>query len=331
MATSARGRSTWRRRFAALLGATLVALALGEGLVRAWGALRARPGPAEFLEYDPELGWRNRPGHDGRHATADFDVVVRFDAEGARCAEVGTPVPETPDGVLAVGDSMTFGWGVAAEQAFAARLGARLGLPVRNFGVSGFGPDQQLLLLRRLLARARPRLVVVLHQENDVVEVTQRWAYGRYKPAFELDGERLQLVGSPVPWSWLAEYSDLWRTVQKRAGAMHTQAIATPERARGRELVRHLYRAMAEACNTAGTNLVVVCADAGWLVESVALAGLRVCNLTKLLADLAASGPLTFGADPHWLPAVHGAVAAAIADQVLARQWLAAPAATTGR
>jgi hypothetical protein len=324
-------RAPLRRRFAVLLGATAVALVASEGLVRAWGAVRARPGPADFLEHDADLGWRNRQSHAGRHATDDFDVAVQFDAEGARCATAGAAVPDRTGGVLALGDSMTFGWGVAAEQAFAAQLATRLGVVVRNFGVSGYGPDQQLLLLRQLLAGAKPRLVVVTHQDNDVVEVTQRWAYGRYKPAFELVGEQLQLVGVPVPCSWLAEYSDLWRTLQKRRGALETQALGAAERARGRELVRRLYRAMHQACSSAGVNLVLVGADAEWLVRAAREDGLRVCDLTAPLAALASVGPLTFGSDPHWLPHVHAAVAQVLAAEIAAGSWLGSQPAAGGR
>lgn len=326
MACSSRRRRPWRHRLALLAGASLVALGAGEGATRVWGAVHERPGPTQFLDYDAGLGWRNRPRYAGRHQTDDFDVAVCFDAAGARiAADAAAEPPGARGGVLAIGDSTTFGWGVEAEQAFAARLAGRLHVPVRNFGVSGYGTDQQLLQLRSLLAAQAPQLVIVTHQDNDVAEVLQQHAYGRYKPAFEpaAAAADLRLVGAPVPTSWWAEHSELWRTVQKRLGAFETRTLAADELGRGRALVRQLYQAMHQECALHGATLLLVFADAEWLATAPATGGWpRTLDLTATFAALRQHGALSFAHDPHWLPHVHTAIAVALADRITAAGWL---------
>jgi len=317
------------RRLALSCSAAVVAVLSSEVALRLWGAFQDAPGPAQFLVHDDLLGWRNRPGFDGLHVTADFTVAVRFDGEGARCATAAaTPAPA--DGaVVAIGDSTTFGWGVAYEECFASQLAERLQVVVRNFGVNGYGSDQQLLMLQQLLRRGTPRLVVVTHQDNDVAEVLQRWTYGRCKPAFEWVDADLRLVGSPVPRSRLGEASHLWRTLQKHLGAYETPELDAAATARGRQLVRALYGAMHRACAERGVAFLLVAPGADWLVQAAAADGLPCCDLAPTLSRLERAGPVRFADDPHWLPRVHEAVAEALAAKVTAAGWLRQPQSQT--
>lgn len=310
------------RRLALSCSAAVVAVLCSEAALRLWGAIQDVPGPAQFLVHDDQLGWRNRPGFDGRHVTEDFAVAVCFDSEGARCAGSAAPPAATDGAVLAIGDSTTFGWGVAEEECFASRLAQRLQVVVRNFGVNGYGSDQQLLMLRQQLLRGTPRLVVVTHQDNDVAEVLQRWTYGRYKPAFEWADADLRLVGSPVPRSWLGEASHLCRTLQKHLGSYETPELDAAATARGRQLVRALYGAMHRACAERGVAFLLVAPGADWLVQAAAADGLPCCDLAPVLSRLEREGPVRFAGDPHWLPRVHGAVAVALAERITAAGWL---------
>ena len=58
---------------------------------------------------------------------------------GLRGREIASPTPGFR--VLAVGDSVTFGWGVADGESWPARLGERLGIEVLNAGVPAQRPD----------------------------------------------------------------------------------------------------------------------------------------------------------------------------------------------
>ena len=78
------------------------------------------------------------------------------DAEGFRNAAVRDPIA-----VAALGDSFTDAMTLPVEQAWPARLEARLGAPVQNYGTAGFGPQQEARILEDYALRHRPRAAVV--------------------------------------------------------------------------------------------------------------------------------------------------------------------------
>ena len=152
-------------------------------------------------QFDPALGWTNRPG------SASPDGAVHVNALGLR----GTReyAPETPAGVLravACGESFTFGEEVADGEAWTARLEERWsGLEVLNLGVGGYGTDQALLRLRSMTgAIGRVDAVLVgLMLENigrNVNRYRPLWyptSMPAAKPRFVLAGETLELVAQP--------------------------------------------------------------------------------------------------------------------------------------
>lgn len=108
------------------------------------------------------------PGFVGRFAqnNGDFDVALNINAFGQRNAE---PVEAANGRLWAIGDSMTFGWGVEVDQAFGAVLGKLLGQPAYNMASPGTGPCGYQALVQRMPADLRPSGVVVgLVLENDI-------------------------------------------------------------------------------------------------------------------------------------------------------------------
>jgi lysophospholipase L1-like esterase len=81
---------------------------------------------------------------------------VRTDSEGFR----NDSLPSHVD-VAALGDSFTDALTLPVELGWPARLQARLGRSVRNYGVAGFGPQQELRVLRDYVLPRGPRIVVV--------------------------------------------------------------------------------------------------------------------------------------------------------------------------
>ncbi len=63
--------------------------------------------------------------------------------------------------VAALGDSFTDAMTMAAEASWPSRLERTLGVPVQNYGTAGFGPQQELLVLKDFVAPHRPRVVVL--------------------------------------------------------------------------------------------------------------------------------------------------------------------------
>src|SRR5262245_46400500 len=114
--------------------------------------------PQALYNRDEQLGWVMRPG---QH-TFTIDQPVSTNALGFRSPEI-----ESRDGkgllVVCLGDSQTFGNGVAQDRTYPAVLqsllaGRRPGLRVQvvNTGVQGYGPVQEVHLLDRLLSQLHP-------------------------------------------------------------------------------------------------------------------------------------------------------------------------------
>jgi hypothetical protein len=90
-----------------------------------------------------------------RHQDAAFSF--RTDSRGFRNAG---PWPKRAD-VVALGDSVTFGFGVPHDQSWVARAASMLGTTSVNLALPGFGPLQHLRVYEAFGAALHPRLVLV--------------------------------------------------------------------------------------------------------------------------------------------------------------------------
>ena len=175
-----------------------------------------------FCEYDPELGWRNRPHASGRFA----HTSVVHDAEGRRDVEVPSAPLENRRRVIVLGDSFTWGYLVNAEDSYTDLINQRLqDVDVVNLGCSGYGTDQEYLLLKREFARRKPDLAVIaVHVASDIYNNRYSFQYGYHKPYFELEGDDLVLKNVPVPKDslgtrinkYLTGRSALWNVIADR-------------------------------------------------------------------------------------------------------------------
>src|SRR5262245_37531482 len=145
----------------------------------------------KFHENDPYLGWIGKPDVRARYRRPEFDTLVQHDADGWRQAQ--PPRPTNPrHRVLVLGDSFTWGWGVAQGELFTDRLQSRLppDVAVYNRGLPGFGTAQEYLLLQRELAATHYGTVVLMFFINDLDDNIDGRKGGR--PYFELaDGQLL--------------------------------------------------------------------------------------------------------------------------------------------
>lgn len=130
--------------------------------------------------------------------------------------------PSSGETILALGDSLTAGEGVAASETYVAELSRRLGIPMVNAGVSGDTTETVLARLPALLAEyPRPKLAIVMLGGNDFLqrrpkeETAQN--LGRIIEAFQAKGAIVVLAGvrgGIFSDAFAPEYERLSRTYQ---------------------------------------------------------------------------------------------------------------------
>lgn len=169
----------------ALYGLLLIAVSLALGFGVAEAVLR-RFAPVSFMkppsayqgdEWRTLLHRRSRiPGLDYElqpNASGERDgIPIRTNSLSLRDRE---PAPRTPGlrRVIAVGDSVTFGFGVRQQKTYAKVLERLLAagtsgpVEVLNAGVGGYSTHDESLLLRHRLASLEPDLVILGYVLND--------------------------------------------------------------------------------------------------------------------------------------------------------------------
>jgi lysophospholipase L1-like esterase len=89
------------------------------------------------------------------HPAYHFPFVT--DPDGFRNSTTAAPAAA----VAVLGDSFTDAMTVPADLSWPLRLGGLLGVKVRNYGTAGFGPGQELEVLKEFVLARRPRRVVI--------------------------------------------------------------------------------------------------------------------------------------------------------------------------
>jgi len=173
---SSKAHAPVRKRLTLLLIGFAFALALGECLTR---LLVPDPGLGTEVEIgifreDPFVGFRNKPNL--RNYAYGF-IRVETNSLGYRGPEVSIPKPPGTYRILALGDSVTWGAGVAEsdtflrvlEQDLQGRTGQETGLHFEaiNTSVMGYSTYQELVTLERDGLRLCPDFVFVGFVTND--------------------------------------------------------------------------------------------------------------------------------------------------------------------
>lgn len=108
-----------------------------------------------------------------------------------------------PPLVVHLGDSMTYGEGVGAEETFVALLDARQPAVVhRNYGVWAVGTDFQYLLLQRILDEHSPAMIVLhVYAGNDIHDIDRPYACCDAGPLLDYDADGPVARCDPASWS----------------------------------------------------------------------------------------------------------------------------------
>jgi len=161
-------------------------------------------------DFDAELGWMPVPGSVG--TVQSFRTThYKHNSLGLRDEEVSL---DAKPAIVFLGDSFVWGLDSEADERFSDLLKARIpDHKILAAGVSGFGTDQEYLLLQRIWPKVKPAVVVLIFcAQNDRQDNARRiYYFNYYKPYFatQPDGS-LQLMGQPVPRSHLMYFRDHW-------------------------------------------------------------------------------------------------------------------------
>ncbi len=219
-----------------IIVATLFAAELALRVIDVGGPIRSELG--EAFQFDPELGWVGAPNAATQQTSGNRTISVRHNGLGLRERELGDIAP---DRFLFLGDSFTYGYDAEAEERFSNLL--QKALPrygMVNAGVSGYGTDQQFLLMKRLWDDVNPKYVVLTFcVDNDRDDNTSSYRYRKYhKPYFVRTGEgEWQVRGYPLPRptrddltgrAWLERFA-LARFAIDASRALRNREIIVPD------------------------------------------------------------------------------------------------------
>jgi SGNH hydrolase-like domain, acetyltransferase AlgX len=131
--------------------------------------------------FDPELLWVRTPHFRARGTwrwprctpRPDLDYDLRYDHHGFR-----NDSDLNAADIAVVGDSFIEAGESSAANTLTAQLGRLTGLTVANLGRSAYGPQQELVVLRRYALPLRPRAIVwAFYEGNDLPDLLsyQEW------------------------------------------------------------------------------------------------------------------------------------------------------------
>src|SRR5215813_711944 len=157
-----------RRRWLLLAASLFISAVIGEMGLRIFFHDAFSTGKDEknlMYQYDQQLGWFPVPNSQ-KTFTGSRTITVKHNSRGFRTIEhtkTGKP------GILFLGDSFVWGIDVEASERFTDRLQARHPeWSIYNFGVSGYGTDQEYLVLQRFYDEYNPAVVFLMFcTDND--------------------------------------------------------------------------------------------------------------------------------------------------------------------
>lgn len=158
-------RSRWKsalKNLALSAVVFLLCLALAEVILRFMGY-----GNVEIYQADPLVYWRLKPNQ--RCYTKIDRKPVRVNAQGTRGANFSPQKPSNTVRIVSLGDSRTFGWGLAEAETYSSvlekhlqeKLGPNRRVEVINCGVNAWSFPQMSVFFRTCALRWNPDVVVL--------------------------------------------------------------------------------------------------------------------------------------------------------------------------
>ena len=151
-----------------------------------------------LYRYDERLGWFPVE-NSNKIFRGSRSIHVAHNGRGFRDPE---HILDTRPRIVFLGDSFVWGYDVESQERFTEKLRAKLpNWSIYNLGVSGYGTDQEYLLLAQHYDFYSPAIVfLIFGGGNDELDNSHNVRYGGYfKPYFIVNGDSLTLKGVPVP------------------------------------------------------------------------------------------------------------------------------------
>lgn len=337
-----------------LLGSLLVALLLGELLLRLWRPHAVGLSRLPLIyERDSTTGYRYRPNASGQFTrTFEFDRTVAINARGFH--DEDRRFGESERVIAAVGDSFTAGMHVPIREGWPRLLELELreradpSIRVVNLGLDGTGPDVQLELLKEHVAELRPERVILAFFLNDEADIMRRRVFREVHEGYVLqyqneeDAERMRALAERLRrethrW-WLFERSFLYRLGVYlwngdrnllRTNTMSPAEVGGRPQPRSEPSLQQVLEEFVALGEAEGFALVVVPVPPKALPEAslrllrrrVSIPDLRIIDLVGAMRTLVAADggtwqDLYWERDPHFSPEGNRVFARALADSL---------------
>jgi hypothetical protein len=198
-------QALWRRLLlisTLALSGTLAAMAIAEVLLRIAGFTYL----GFLYRSDPDLGWTLRPNLHGERWNEGGRVMFETNHDGLRDVEHAKARSNGTLRIAVLGDSFTeaqalplkqtFWWVMQTELQRCPALEKRH-VEAIDFGVSAYGPAQELIMLQKRVWAYSPDIVLLaFYAGNDVTDSSPRLNGGRPRPYFVLHDGTLVLDNS---------------------------------------------------------------------------------------------------------------------------------------
>lgn len=192
----------WKRKGILLIVSLVFAVVLAEGILRVFfhRMLAAEPDERSLLyRYHERLGWFPVPNSTNLF-TGSTTITTAHNHNGFRDRD---HIKSQKPRVLVLGDSFVWGYDVEAADRFTEKLQLRHpDWDIYNAGVSGYGTDQEFILLQQCFEEIQPAVVLLIfcsQTDHDDNSMNVRYG-GYYKPYYVVGpGGQLELKGIPVP------------------------------------------------------------------------------------------------------------------------------------
>jgi hypothetical protein len=265
-----------------------------------------------LYRYHARFGWFPIPKSTNL-ITANRTITAGHNSQGFRGPEFAE---SDKPAILFLGDSFTWGLDAQAEERFTDLVqGKHPEWRVYNLGVSGYGTDQEYLLLQEVFEQYKPSIVFLMFcTDNDDSDNCANVRYGGYyKPYFTVAGTSLELKGIPVPRAervFIAEHPLVCRSYVVRLVVRAYYKLKAPTPLHNQNPTGPILRNMQKFVTSRGAAFVMGLTHSHPNLEEF----LRFFHIPYI--DLSAAPRFAaFGA--HWTPDGHAYVSRKV-DELLA-------------